>query len=273
MNDAYDPNATEDEAAGRSQYMSLKDLRVIGIILVVLGALLYPVYRIGVRNRDKALCVQNMKAIYEAMFLYAENHDDGLPPLMRANPDGTPILGESGLPYTWVSDIAPFMSKRASFVCPSADPSEYVWNEDQASIHSKIPSTYGFYAAYSGIKASNIENRDQVILISETSNHGSMTSYDPLPFKDATGKDAPDGFAIGWSDNNLQGTSQSKTITRLAFRDSATGDTSKAYGRHDAGIHAVTASGQRLILKPAEAQIVHRDKLPAGFWLGPALRR
>lgn len=270
-NQPYDPTAPEGDAGG-NQYLSKKDLRILVVVLVLLGFALYPMYLYGLRSRDKSLCTQNMKAIFDALHLYAVDHDDGLPPVYRTGNGDMPGLGASGKPYTWASDIAPYMNVRSSFVCPAADPSENVHAEDQKTLKGDVPMSYGMYAPYGGFKTFNIENPEQTVIVAETSNDGAQTSYDPLPFD--KGRQVPDGFLIGWDNSNDQASSASRFVTRLAFRETSNGlFGSKAYGRHDNGIHALTASGERLNLKPDNAVIVQQDRLPGGFWRVPALRR
>jgi len=272
MSDAYDPQATEEEASSKSQHMTFKDIRVLGVVILVTALILYPVYQMGRKKSEKAQCVNNLKAMGDAIALYANDHDDGLPVLFREE-NGVPAVNKRGLPYTWVSDISKYMNKRASFRCPSADEKEVVYVEDPTDSKLKIPCTYGMYAAYSGYKTFNIDLPERTVLLAETSNQGAMTSFDPLPFKDKDGKPIPDGFVIGWSDSNLQGGPASKSPTRLAFRDSANGDFSKAAGRHDEGIHALVASGARFIMQPKHVPIRIREGLPSDFWAVPARRR
>ena len=273
-NVGYDPNAPEGESSAGNQYLSWKDIRILIIVVVLLIICLLPIYNMGVKNSEKARCTQNMKAIYEAMGLYTKDHDDGLPPLYRANDQFVPSLGpDTGRAYTWASDIQGYMGPRANFVCPSAKPEEVVQVEDPKSDKQTVPMSYGMYAPYGGMKLYNIESPEQTILIAETSNEGAQTSYDPVRFTDGD-KRIPDGFVIGWDDSNFEGSSESKFVTRLAFRNTSNGSfTDQAESRHDAGLHALTASGQRIILKPKDAIIKQRDKLPGGMWAVPPARR
>lgn len=271
-NDPYDPNAPEGDVRRGSQYMSRKDIKILAGLVVLLVILLYPVYQTGVRNSEKVRCIGNMKAMYDAMAQYADQHDGRFPPVYRTGVGLEPGLGDSGRPYTWASDIQGYMNTRASFVCPSAKKNEVVPSEDSTKLAKILPTTYGMYAPYGGYLQNLIDNPDQTIILAETSNLGSQTSYDPIKF-DGGGKELSDGFEIGWSDSNEEGSASSLSVTRLAFRKTSTGDfkSGDAAGRHDAGIHVVTASGERRILTPAMAQILLRDKLPSGMWTIPPI--
>ena len=245
---AYDPNAVEGDRSAGGQYITRKDLKIWGIGLVVLGVFSYPVFQYLKGQSERARCGTNLRAVYQAISLYAEQHDYRFPPLARTEPDGvTPSLSDNGRAYTWISDVAPFMNARQSFLCPSATEAERVLNESPISATATIPSAYGMYVPYAGVLTSIVENPDEVVLIADTSNAGATETIDPLPY----GKNLPDGFAIGWSNSNAMPDKATKSVTRLAFPHSEAGET-KA-GRHGKFIWAVSASGELLQLTPEDA--------------------
>lgn len=267
MSDAtgpYDPNAVEGEKPVGHQYVSVKDLRVWGIGLLVLSVPMYFVYKVLEGNSERHRCITNMSGVFSAINLYAEQHDNRFPPLARTQPDGvTPQLSENGEAYTWISDVQPFLTKRASFVCPTATAPEAVPNEGEGG--KTLPSTYGMYAPYAGILTSLVEAPDQIILVAETSNHGAKATYDPVPF----GADIPDGFAIGWSNSNAKPDAKTSMVTRLAFPGAAKGTTTLA--RHGSYLQALRADGKMIQLKPDDAYYQSAGgpnphwKLPPGF--------
>jgi hypothetical protein len=271
--DTYDPNAPEGVSQGKSQHLSAKDARVIAVASGLFVLIMIPVFLYGKRNSEKAVCIRNMASIYKAMEFYALDRDDRLPVAYYTLDFETPVQTPSGLPRTWASDIAPYMSKRASFACPSAGANEAslvdgntAWDEG-----NPIRLTYGMYVAYSSALRSNIENPDSVVLLAETANGGANNTYDPLPLTPS------DGYAIGWSDSNAFPSTETRFVTRLAFPGSAGPNfQEKGAGRHDIGIHAITAVGARLNLTPdrAKVQIGRGTGLPEGLWATPpGLRR
>ena len=273
-NQPYDPNAPEGEAQRGGNYVSKKDFRVIAIGILALAIMLVPVYKVLERNSQKARCAQNMKAIASAVHEYASLHDDRFPPIMRTLPNDSPDLADTGLPYTWVSDVQEHMNPRANFLCPSASPDEIVYSEGRNA--TKIPLTYGMFAPYGGYLRSIIDNPDQTVIIAETSNFGADGTYNPLPFEDLDGNKIPhDGFSIGFNDSNFMGSATSKYVTRLAFPDSSKGTWSKDdSARHDAGIHGITAGGGASpLLKPNDAKITTRFGLPGGLWTVPPVSK
>lgn len=273
-NQPFDPTAPEGDAARGSAYISKKDFRIISVAVLCLIGLLFPIYKVMERNSQKARCALNVKAISTALNEYAALHDDRFPPIMRTAENGSPDLGETGLPYTWVSDIEEHMSPRASFLCPSASPDEIVYVEGTQG--KKIPVTYGMYAPYGGYLRSVIENPDQTIIIAETSNFGGGGSFDPTPYLNSKGeKITSDGFVIGWNDSNIEGSDKSQFVTRLAFPETSAGKfDEKGPRRHDAGIYAITAVGAAApLLKPNAAVIEKKFGLPGGIWAVPALSK
>ena len=268
MSDAtgpYDPNAVEGEKTTHGQYVSAKDLKVWAIGLAVLGAMFYPIYKVLEGNSERHRCISNLSSIYKAINLYAEQHDNRFPPLARTEGDGvTPSLSANGNPYTWVSDVAPFMNARDTFVCPTSEPAERVQNESAASTKLTVPSSYGMYAPYGGVLTSLVESPDQVVIVAETSDRGTQETLDPTPF--ATKQ--PDGFMIGWSDTNTAPAKGTDSVTRLAFPGLGKG---KAVARHGKFIQALSASGELLQLAPEDSAfrtgggVGSHWKLPPGY--------
>ncbi len=241
----YDPNAIEGEKPAGSQYISLKDVRIGAIFVALLSVPCYFVYKVLEGNSERHRCIVNLGAVYEAINLYAGEHDNRFPPIARTDVDGyTPTLGTTGKPYTWVSDVGAFMTSRASFLCPTAEPGEVVHNESATKANATVPSAYGMYEAYGGVLTSLVESPDDVVLVSETSTNGAKSTLDSKPF----GTNLPDGFAIGWSDSNSGPTKTTQSVTRLAFPGSSNGTTKE--GRHGTFVQALTASGKLIKLAP-----------------------
>lgn len=266
----YDPTAPEGDNYGRSQYVTKRDVRVIAVLILVLAIAAYPVYKMLERNAHRSVCRSNLGAIADAINQYASLHDDRFPPIMRTNANGSPNLGDSGHPYTWASDLQDFMNRRASFECPEAAQEEVTKIEGHEKV---LPLTYGMYEPYGGFLRTVVPNPDQTVLVVETSNHGSKTSFDPLPYKDLSGNEVPwDGFVVGWQNSNDRPNEQSDRITRLAFPGTSSGNFVKdGETRHDGGILAINCSGAILpLLKQTDGKVNIKSGLPSGFWEAPA---
>lgn len=249
----YDPSAPEGESFGGSQYVTLKDARKYLIGFGLLAVLSYPVYTVLMGQSERHRCISNLRAIYQAINFYSGEHDNRFPPLARTEGDGiTPSLSENGLPYTWVSDVSPYMSPRQNFRCPTALDSEIVVNESPQSSKATIPSAYGMYQPYGGVLIATVESPDQVVLVAETSNGGGHDTADPLPLTGLDGSKRPDGYVIGWSNSNVDIDKKTSFVTRLAFPGSGKGPTKE--GRHGKFIQALSASGELLQLVPDDTQ-------------------
>ncbi|MBV6459495.1 MAG: hypothetical protein HONBIEJF_02643 [Fimbriimonadaceae bacterium] len=238
--------------------------------MAVLVLALIPIYMVFKRQSEKHLCQQNMVSISKAIQLYAASWSDRLPPIYStiAEGDTTPTLDENGRPYTWVSLVQPGMSPRASFRCPSATDAELVRNQHSDSRSKSLSSAYGMYVSMATRQLSLIPSINQSVLISETSNFGAESSYDPMPFVDPGGNAVPvDGFLIGYDDSNLRHTMKTQFVTRLAYRNSAKGVFSKANdSRHPNGIHYLFVDGHVETLGPSTARVARIGDELSGIW-------
>ena len=153
-----------------------------------------------------------------------------------------------------------------SYRCPAVEPGEAgLTRRGKARLDERI--AYGFYPPYATEFRANIDDPDETILVAETSDHGALGSYDPRPFKGVS-----DAFALGWDDSNVapQSPATTKSITRLAFRDGAKGPYGPdATPRHQAGIHAVTVSGRKLLLGPGDSFVQWGLRNLVGRWRSP----
>jgi hypothetical protein len=282
VSDAYDPGAPEGSSPTGSQYISKRDVRAIAVILVVLGVVMIPVYKMLEKNGQKVVCSNNMQAIAGAINQYAEQHDERFPPVFATDPSGTsPLLIGQAKTFTWASEISGYMKTRASFYCPAAEPDEAVTIDSQREIDSNSASdrarkfgeellSYGMYMAYSGYQVQQVADPNRTILIAETSNMGARGSYDPFPFHAPDGKLVPfDCFAIGWDNSNAGPNKSTKTVTRLAFYEAAKGDFQvNGPSRHNSFIHALTAGGSLLNLDASSALVQQRGDI-VGAWSVP----
>lgn len=266
----YDPDETDTAPGAKSQYMTKKDARTI---LIAVGALIVFLIPIYLKMREKTrvrICFSNIRAAHQAIAGYMTQNEDHLPPTYYPNEKGEPVMLD-GHPITWVTLVAPDMSKRSNFECPSAKPEESATSVG-TSESGPILSTFGMLTSLGLSIRSDIESPSDTILLSETSNKGSETSYNPLPFGDSD-----DGFAIGYNKSNaLPDNDEGKStfVTRLAFRGTQGGNFSgeAVKPRHESGIHAVSFDGQAFSIQPGSAGLNRRGDDVIGRW-APSLRR
>lgn len=255
--------------------MSKKDVKVLGIVLVVAIVVLIPAYNIWKRKAESYECKMNVGQIGKAIGLYAEQNDDRFPPVYataeNVGPGLDPMVDDHGAPFTWASLVKDGMNSRTSFKCPSADSRDNV--PIQSDGQNVLEMSYGMYSPYGGFPRNLVENPDATILIGETCNFGARKTADPVHFSDRSGKDIrADGFLIGFDKSNFD-PKDARYITRLAIYDTVGGtykETSES--RHDGGIHVLYCDGHTGQLKPERA-LIHLDVqgMPTAPWATPPL--
>jgi len=270
--EAYDPTAPESDAPKSSAYVTKKDAKIVAVAIVVLGVLMYPVYIVLLKRSEKARCINNMHGMMAAINEYAVQNDDKFPPLYDAGPNDEPMAQSSGAPFTWASNLQEYMGARVTFQCPSAQDDTLTRSQDTHTPSKSFALSYGMFAPMGTFNRSLVEDPDEAALIAETDNRGSENSYDPLPFKDASGNTLPyDGMVVGWDNDNFDATDATKYVTRLAFPDSAGAKFEKdGGGRHDEGSFVLTVTGQLRTVKPTFARVQRRyGKYLYGPWPMP----
>ncbi len=268
----YDPSEVDERRSGG--HLSKKEVRVFLLLIPATMLLLWPIYRHLKKNTDEHVCERNFQQISAAIQQYAILNDGRFPPVAATAGygDPTPYVLPDGRVFTWASLIQGNMNTRTNFVCPSAKKEENVTVEGIETI-KRFQSSYGMYAPYSAYPRDLVENPDQTALIAETSNFGSNGTYNPLPFKDSSGRPVPyDGFAFAFDNDNVYPNSATTRITRLAYYDTANGEFSETGpSRHRNGIHVLFMSGSVKKLMPSSARVQIVSGLPGGTWAVPPL--
>jgi len=276
------PAEDDRDDAPRTHHVTKRDIKSLVIFLIVFAVLTLPVYNFYKRRADTHLCASNLNSVYQACSLYATANDERFPPLVEQDGSGSPGSPRvvNGKVISWVSSVFQYDPRPSIYQCPSALADEATPTEGAIppkngvghSTHITIQSSYGMYAPYSAAMISLIDRTSQVVFITETSNFGSQTSYDPYPFLSASGNKIPyDGFSVGYDNSNIEPGPTSRRLTRLAFRDTQNGPGPKSVARHDAGNHVITVDGNLLFLHPGDMQLQMRGGFPTGEWQAPAI--
>lgn len=264
--------ATDD--TGRSDYLSRKDIKIIGGALFVLFLLFVPIWIHLKKQGEATVCRGNMGAISKALLVYSETFDARFPPAYYPDYDGNPVIID-GEPISWVTLVQEGMSERFHFDCPTSKPGEN-GKALPAIGKDKITYSYGLYAPMALRTPANLAQPAETVLIGETACSGSNGAYNPLPFKLKDGTTIQhDGFLIGLDNSNLMGpdvinsgaANEAKMVTRLAFRN-AQGQpyVEGTPGRHDDYVHVVLADGRLSRIK-APAALIRRQGIQAiGLW-------
>lgn len=259
----YDPDAPEGAKPVTSQYVSLKDIRVILVLLPILGLIVYPVYKRMKMDGERKLCSTNLQQVSKALLVYAAQHDERFPPVYAEAEPGVPAL-QGGFPVTWISAVKPFMVQRATFLCPSAHHTENTWvySSDESG---KTESSFGMSLGMSAQPSLLLNAPSTTALLTETSNHGAMNSYNPLEFPSPEGGMLQnDGFLVGYDNpgGNREPGLGARFMTRLAFHDFL----DDARPRHTGGNHVIFADGHLGRLTAADTSVSLLNDEPQGYW-------
>jgi prepilin-type processing-associated H-X9-DG protein len=112
---------------------------VVIAIIAVLAAILFPVFAQARDKARQATCLSNTRQIGTAVMMYAQDHDEGLPPWWITTQYG---------PTYWHVHLKPYVKNLQVFLCPSAsgcDPREisrHVLPRDSAA-GAKVCAGYG----------------------------------------------------------------------------------------------------------------------------------
>ncbi len=275
----FDADAPEGSKGYSSQYMQKKDVIRIAISLAVLGAVMFPVYKLMEENGKRTLCKQNIRGMWSATQQYTETYDTRFPPLYEVGYDnGSPSMND-GMPVTWASVVSGYLPKKASMACPSSESSEHTKvhghivdssSNREEKITSHIDLTYGMYAPLATRPTSDVLQVSNTVFLAETSNHGARGSYNPVPFEDDSESILKqDGFLIGWNDSNFESSIQSEKVTRLSFYNVKDGDFSatNVTARHKEYIYGVHVDGSLLKLYPSDARLQRSGGRITRNWL------
>lgn len=263
-----DDDISSEDKPKKSGYFSAKDAKIVVIVIVVLLPLLLWFYLKGKDSSDQAYCRINIRQIGIALVNYSVANDDRFPPTYNMDSFGEPAtVPGTGLPETWATKIHGFMSERNDFWCRIAKPDEGWRSIAGIEGQSTLKGNYGMYRGISTAPKDQIPSPGTTIVISETINHGVSNSSNPSPFENGS----DDGFLIGWNDANIEFTSSSKTVSRLAFSNSSAGyEGTTVKGRHGDHINAITIDGNLKVLKGADARVEHsRPRLKGIWWADP----
>jgi len=256
-----------DSDPARSGYMTRKDLKVILIAFPILVAILMPIYCGMKRDADLHICTSNFGAISKAIGQYSASWDERFPPAYAMEGDALPLLDSRDRPSTWATLVSQYLNVRASFLCPSATQEEVVTAQHWSESERSVAMAYGLYAPLGGFPVATVYQPSQTALISETSDRGSLETYDPAKFVSAAGKVLPDGFLIAWDNSNSEFSKTTKSVTRLAFYKTSDGKFSEnGQTRHDGGINFLFCDGHVEMLKPEAALVRHLGQDLTGLW-------
>jgi prepilin-type N-terminal cleavage/methylation domain-containing protein/prepilin-type processing-associated H-X9-DG protein len=151
---------------------TLIELLVVITIIGILTALLFPAVKAAREKACSAQCCSNLRQIYTAMTLYADDHDDMFPESGDLIPwDHTDKT--TGLP-SWMQQIFPYVNNKSVYHCPIDTRSAY-------SYFNGVRAAYVEAGKFASLNRRRIVYPQAYVLSGDTGGAGaSGGSFDPL---------------------------------------------------------------------------------------------
>jgi prepilin-type N-terminal cleavage/methylation domain-containing protein/prepilin-type processing-associated H-X9-DG protein len=113
------------------------ELLIVVAIIVLLVAILCPVFAQAREKARQTGCMSNLKQIAAAMQLYSDDHDLLFPPVMVHSSGAAPVF-----PMTWMCRLQPYVRSTAVFIDPSSGHTNGDWRTsgDLLQNYSYTPS-------------------------------------------------------------------------------------------------------------------------------------
>lgn len=238
----------------KNPYLSRKGLRwvLLAFAVAVAGALAY-VKLVWEPARWPLHIKGDLKAIHAALFLYAEQNDDGLPMAYIPTQGDIPLTDGKGRPAVWASHLADYITAVEHFTSP-AIPKDWgtpiAYRDRQTDELKEATLSYGILAWMTLPPTRTYLLEGTQVMVAESISNGKGGSYNPLPVPGGL----PDGFLIGYNDSNFQPTPKSKFVTRLALVGGGATPT-ELRPVHPGGILVLYPDGRVASLPPTEAAI------------------
>lgn len=121
---------TTKQAASEDGFTIIELLVVIALIAILAG-IMFPVFSRARRHSQKAVCMSNLKQLYQASKMYCDDHDRRLVPARVWTPGGL-TLG-----ITWCVLLQTYMKNEQILTCPLDDSPQTAKNS------TDLPHSYG----------------------------------------------------------------------------------------------------------------------------------
>jgi prepilin-type N-terminal cleavage/methylation domain-containing protein/prepilin-type processing-associated H-X9-DG protein len=106
----------------RNGAFTLIELLVVIAIIVVLAAILFPVFARARENARRSSCQSNLKQIGLGIMQYTQDYDEIMPGAWY----GSSSVASDATNYKWMDVIQPYVKSEQLFACPSASNYKYV---------------------------------------------------------------------------------------------------------------------------------------------------
>ncbi len=96
----------------RATGFTLIELVVVIAIILILGAILLPVFEQATKRAEAVSCLSNLRSVGMAGMMYADDYDDQYPPAILEIPN-------SSVSYCWDVLLLPYLGSELIFICPA----------------------------------------------------------------------------------------------------------------------------------------------------------
>jgi prepilin-type N-terminal cleavage/methylation domain-containing protein/prepilin-type processing-associated H-X9-DG protein len=163
----------------RAQGFTLIEILIVVAIILILVAILFPVFARARENARRASCQSNLRQIGLGLMQYAQDYDETLPAQ-------TSLTGVDNYANTrslnWIAATHPYVKSWALYHCPSATPTEY--NGGCCKIVSspnQSDTNYWINGVMIQRKLSALQNAAALIYVQESNYRWGQAVIRPVP--------------------------------------------------------------------------------------------
>ena len=146
---------------------TLIELLVVIAIIAILASILFPVFAQAREKARRTQCISNLQQLGLGIKMYTEDADETMP--MWSLLGGAPGSNPPGTPYTWDTQIQPYVRNSQILICPDNS-----YGLDNRS--------YALPRYVSGVELGMIVNATRTVVLFEKG------GYPPGVWQDATGE-------------------------------------------------------------------------------------
>jgi prepilin-type N-terminal cleavage/methylation domain-containing protein/prepilin-type processing-associated H-X9-DG protein len=150
---------------------TLIELLVVIAIVLILAAILFPVFSRTHCSSRKASCQSNLKQISLGVMMYVQDYDE-LYPLIAAGvePNHSENFYPNGV-YGWADSLQPYLKSTLVFQCPS----EITSCSDKAKPQQAGYTDYWLNNRLAGKNQKKLKSKNSIILLGDGNDGGDLT--------------------------------------------------------------------------------------------------
>ncbi len=153
---------------GRKTGFTLIELLVVIAIIVILAAILFPVFARARENARRTSCISNVKQLSLGFILYAQDYDERFANVAATTTAsvGCPTAPTSLCNLSWPIRVYPYIKNVDVFNCPSNPDRRWLGTNIGTSGVTSV--SYGYNYLFSGKTLSSLAFASQTIMSADT---------------------------------------------------------------------------------------------------------